>query len=83
MPVAWKLNVLLGQCKDAGRPVTYLDLSVSAKVSTNTIYHIANNKSRRADLETIEAMLEFFSERLDRQLTVNDLLSWEKQEPTL
>lgn len=82
MPMVWKLNALLGQCKDAGQPVTYLDLSVSAKVSTNTIYHIANNKSLRADLDTIEAMLKFFSERLGRQLTVDDLLTWERGEPT-
>lgn len=78
MPMVWKLNALLGQCKDTGRPVTYLDLSVSAKVSTNTIYHVANNKAKRADLDTIEAMLKFFSERLGRQLTVDDLLTWEE-----
>lgn len=75
--MTWKLNALLGQCKDKGRPVTYRDLSTATGLSTSTIYNIAQNEAKRADLETIEAMLKFFSERLGQRLAVDDVLSWE------
>lgn len=79
MPMTWKLNALLGQCKDAGAAVTYRDLSTATRLSTSTIYLIAQNESKRADLETMESMLKFFSERLGRRLTVDDLLAWEDE----
>lgn len=81
MTMTWKLNALLGQCKDAGAAVTYRDLSAATGLSTSTIYLIAQNESKRADLETMDSMLEFFSERLGRRLTVDDLLTWENEVP--
>lgn len=75
--MTWKLNALLGRCKDRGQPVTYRDLSTATGLSTSTIYLIAQNKSNRADLTTIESMLEFFSERLGQRLSVDDVLAWE------
>lgn len=73
----WKLNALLGQCKDAGEAISYRDLSTATGISTSTIYQIAQNQSTRADLKTVEAMLSFFSEKLGRVLQTGDLLHYE------
>lgn len=75
--MTWKLNALLGKCKDKGQPITYRDLSTATGLSTSTIYLIAQNKTNRADLGTIEAMLKFFSEKLGEKLKVDDVLAWE------
>lgn len=79
MAVIWKLNGLLGTCKDRGQPVTYRDLATVTGLSTSTIYLIAQNQAKRADLATIEALLGFFSARLGQRLTVDDLLGWEEE----
>lgn len=73
----WKLNALLGECKDKGEAISYRDLSTTTGISTSTIYQIAQNQSTRADLKTIDAMLNFFSRKLGRELQTDDLLHHE------
>lgn len=76
--ITWKLNALLGDCKDVGRPVTYRDISTATGLSTSTLYMIASNRNTRTDLETIELLLNFFSDRLGKSLETGHLLYYEK-----
>lgn len=79
MRLNWKLATLMAECQERGRKVTYRELSEAANLSTSTIYLMVNNQAKRAELETMQKILSFFSERLGRQLDVIDLLAYEKE----
>jgi transcriptional regulator with XRE-family HTH domain len=71
----WHLKELIGRYEsESGSPLTYREISEETGISTNTITLIARNKSRRADLDTINTLLEYFSRKLDTKLQTGDLL---------
>jgi len=78
MKLQWKLAGLMALCQQMQRKVTYRELSEAAGLSTSTIYLMVNNQAKRADLETMEKILDFFSDRLGYTLQVTDLLDYER-----
>lgn len=71
----WQLNQLIGRAKDKVEGgVGYRDISEATGLSTSTLYYIAKNQAKRADLDTIEGLIDYFSGVLGEELTVNDLL---------
>ena len=71
----WQLNQLIGRCKDeTPQGVTYRGISEATGLSTSTLTEIASNRASRADLNTIDALLGFFSEALGEDLSTSDLL---------
>lgn len=77
----WKLGELMSRCKAQGKPITYRELSQASGVSTNTIYMLVNGKASRLDLQSMERLLAYFSRELDRPLTTEDLLEYDRGEP--
>ena len=57
-------------------PLTYEDIHEATGLSFNTLSTIANNKVKRADLATMERLLDYFSGKLGRQLAIADLLEY-------
>ncbi len=74
--IAWKLNKLIGECKDGPDGVTYREISRETGLSTSILTTIAKNRVSRADLNTIDALLMFFSAKLSKHLTTQDLLEF-------
>lgn len=75
----WQLNHLLGRYKDkTGDTLSYLELATRADIAKSTVYLIANNKSQRVDMQVVDKLLDFFSRSLGEELSVNDVLTWQK-----
>lgn len=77
--IMWKFKSLVGRCEDMGiSGVTYEEIYKATGVSTSTLTGIARNRVVRADLNTIDRLLSFFSDKLGEELTINDLLEWKR-----
>lgn len=74
----WKLNTLVGRCKDRGVVVQYRDMSQSTGISTSTLTEIMHGRQKRIDLSTVDRLLTYFSEKLNEDLTIGDLLEWQR-----
>ena len=74
--MTWKLNGLIGQCKDTVGGCTYREISRATGLSTSILTTIAKNEVSRADINTINALLNFFSAKLNKQMTTQDLLEF-------
>lgn len=71
----WQLNQLIGRAKDkVDGGVGYRDISEATGLSTSTLYYISKNTAKRADLDTIEGLLDYFSGVLEEEITISDLL---------
>ena len=76
--VRWRLNSLLAELKDvAPNEAAYRSISAATGISTSTLTSIARNESRRADFDTIDALLVFFSGKLGRRLVTQDLVEFQ------
>lgn len=74
----WRLATLLGEYQDlSGKRLSYRALASAVGLSKTTVAAIANNEVQRADLKTMEAILSFMSDSLERPLTTDDLLHYE------
>lgn len=75
----WRLAVLLGEYQEqTGHRLSYRALGQAAGLSKTTIAAMANNDMKRADLDTMDAILNYMSKQLDRKLTTDDLLHFEE-----
>lgn len=74
--ITWKLNSLIGECKDGAGGCTYREISHATGLATSILTTIAKNRVSRADINTIDALLKFFSAKLGRTLTTQDLLEF-------
>jgi DNA-binding Xre family transcriptional regulator len=73
----WKLRELLGEYQQTtGDRITYEEITAATNISPNTLSIIGTNKARRADLDTVEKLLTFLSEKIGRQLDTGDLLAY-------
>lgn len=75
----WKLNVLVGRCKDRGLNIGYREINKATGISTSTIYEITHGRTTRVDFSTVDRLLAFFSEQLDEELSISDLLEWKRE----
>lgn len=77
--IMWKLNSLVGRCKDRGiGGVKYREIAKATGVSTNTLSGIMQGSTKRIDQETIDRLLRYFSDLLNEELTISDLLEWKR-----
>ncbi len=58
-------------------PMTYRRIEEETQISKTAIHRIAANKASRADLATINTLLNYMSRSLGEKLTTNDLLQYE------
>jgi len=73
----WRINTLMGQLRDIDpKAAEYREISRSTGVSVSTIFLLGRGTSKRTDLDVIDNLLKFFSEKLERQLTTQDLLEF-------
>jgi DNA-binding Xre family transcriptional regulator len=59
---------------ETGDRITYEEITEATGLSPNTLSKLSTNKAGRTDLDTIDRLLEFFSQKLGRELETNDLL---------
>ena len=77
----WRLRELMGDYQaKTGERMTYDDITSATGLSPNTLSLLSTGKAQRADVETIEKLLTFFSQKLGRQLQTGDLLRWEPED---
>lgn len=50
-------------------------------IAPSSICTVISGKTTRADFRTMERLLEFFGETLEKPLTVSDLLEYEPEQP--
>lgn len=55
MPIRFRLKELMTE-----RGVTFEDVSQGARVSTNTLYKLRENKQRQVGVEVVGRLLDFF-----------------------
>lgn len=66
----WRVKEIL----DAhGQTVYVLAQKLQGKVNRNTLYQISQNKTRRVDLETLEALSNTLTEMTGKAISVSDL----------
>jgi DNA-binding Xre family transcriptional regulator len=74
----WEISRLAGAYQvKTGESLTYRDISEATGLAESTLSRLGNGHTTRIDFETVETLLAYFSEKLDRQLNTNDLLSWD------
>jgi len=73
----WRINTLIGQLRDIDpKAAEYREIHAQTGISVSTIFLLGRGTSKRADLEVINSLLTFFSEKLNKQLTTQDLLEF-------
>ena len=73
----WKLKELQGEYQSrTGARLTYEDITRETGISSSTLSEIATGRQRRADLGTIERLLNMFADKLGRPVTTVDLLEY-------
>lgn len=73
----WKLSELQGRVQaKTGQNVTYEDMMTATGLSKQTITNLRLGRARQVGVETMEKLLDFFSERLGERLTTDDLLEY-------
>lgn len=73
----WKLNTLMGECRDKGIHVTYRSIFAETGVSTRALVGMSKNKMQNANEKTIYHLLAYFSGKLDRAVQFDELLEWD------
>ena len=81
--IMWKLNSLVGRCKDRGiGGVTYREIGEATGLSSNTLARILQGTTTRIDKDTIHRLLSYFSDLLGEELKISDLLEWKRDQVT-
>jgi len=76
----WQLKTLIGEYEDRnpGERLSYQRIKQETGLSKTLLSRIGTNDATRADLETIRVLVVYFSEKLERNLTTNDILKFER-----
>ena len=76
----WKLNSLLGQLRDIDpKAAEYREIHKKTGIAVSTIFLIAKG-SKRVDVDVADRLLNFFSMKLGKKLTTQDLLEFTQDE---
>ncbi len=72
----WRLSKLIGEYQArTGERLSYRDIAAGAALSKTTVWSIANDKTVRVDLPTLDALITFFNSR-GMEIETGDLLEW-------
>jgi len=73
----WRLSELQGRVQaKTGQNVTYEDMMEATGLSKQTIANLRMGRAKQVGVETIDKLLDFFSDRLGERLTTDDLLEY-------
>ena len=72
--VTFRIRELLDESKRAGKKVTQTALSKAAGISQASIWKIAAGKTKAPDPQILIAIAGVFTEALDREITIDDLI---------
>ena len=71
----WRLRELMGRGSDlTDQKITYDRISEVTGLSKTILTRIGSNQAKRAELETMETLLAYFSDVLGEELNTEDLL---------
>ena len=75
----WQLRTWIGEYEDThpNEKLTYERMERETGLSKTILNRIGKNNAQRADIDTLEALIIYFSEKLGRKLTTNDILKFE------
>lgn len=74
--IRWKFNTLLGQVRDIDpQAAEYRAIYAETGIATSTITAIAKG-TKRVDLDVADRLLTFFSTKIGKRLTTQDLLEF-------
>lgn len=75
--VTWQLDVLKQRYEDmSGEALTYRQIADGSGISKSTVWKILNNQSQVADFGVMSKLLAFFSDKLGKQLELEDILEY-------
>lgn len=70
----WRLAILQGEYGEKySKRLTYRKIAEDTGLSKTTVSDIALGKIKRPDADTMNALLSYLSEKLERPLTTDDL----------
>lgn len=77
----WHLKELIGryESQNPNDSLSYRRIEADTGIGKTVITKIATNKAARLDLATINTLLNYFSQKLGEELTVDDMLRWEPE----
>ena len=76
----WRLMNLMGEYQQKTKQrLSYRTIAEDTGLSKTTIASMANGKIQRPDLETLNAVLTYMTNKLGRALTTDDLLHFEEE----
>lgn len=74
----WRLaELIIEYMEENGRPMSYRGLARELGMGKTTISDIASGRAKQVNLKTMNTIMQFMSEHLNRPLTTNDLLQYE------
>lgn len=77
----WHLKELIGryESQNPNDSLSYRRIESDTGIGKTVITKIATNKAARLDLATMNTLLNYFSQKLGEELTVDDMLRWEPE----
>lgn len=75
----WHLKELIGryESRNPKDSLSYRRIETETGIGKTVITKIATNKAARLDLATLNTLLNYFSKKLNEELTIDDMLHWE------
>ncbi len=71
----WRLKELLGEYQaKTGQPLHYKDVTSGTGLSANILSVMATNKTRVVNLDTMDKLLTYMSEKLERKVMACELI---------
>lgn len=74
--IRFNLGTILAERKRDGERITYVDIAEAIGVHENTVYNIVNNRVRSINLDTLDALCNFF------RVGPEKILFWDSGSPT-
>lgn len=70
----FRVKELIEEARRAGKKITLTAIAKDARVSTTTIWSIANDESKAPALSILQSIADTFTEVLERRITIDDLI---------
>lgn len=68
---------LMGQYQvETGEILTFSSIADETGIARSTLSRIGHRDNKRVDFEVMDRLLAYFSRKLNRTLTTNDILQW-------
>ena len=78
--ITFRIRELLEESKKTGKKVTQTGLAKAAGTSQTTIWKIVEGKTKAPDPQILLAIAGVFTEALDREITIDDLIQKDERQ---